>query len=80
MTNFQLIVKQTPPRLAFCFIKSDKQTGSKPGKRALYLDSGAFSAGRLVPVEKVSGTLLPAGPTRMYPCISWCSAEQKSVQ
>ena len=22
----------------------------------------------------------PAGDTRTYPCISWCSAEQKSVQ
>lgn len=32
------------------------------------------------PVENLSGTLLPAGDTRAYPCISWCSAEQKSVQ
>ena len=28
----------------------------------------------------VSGTLEPAGETRAYPDISWCSAEQKSVQ
>jgi hypothetical protein len=28
----------------------------------------------------MSGVLDPAGDTRMYPCISWCSAEQKSVQ
>jgi len=25
-------------------------------------------------------TLDPAGDTLTYPCISWCSAEQKSVQ
>jgi hypothetical protein len=28
----------------------------------------------------LSGTLDPAGDTLTYPCISWCSAEQKSVQ
>lgn len=26
------------------------------------------------------GMLLPFGETRIYPCISWCKAEQKSVQ
>ena len=31
-------------------------------------------------VFAVSATVDPAGLTRMYPCISWCSAEQKSVQ
>lgn len=31
-------------------------------------------------VLKLSGTFDPAGDTRMYPCISWCRAEQKSVQ
>ena len=30
--------------------------------------------------DRPSGTLDPAGETRTYPCISWCSAEQKSVQ
>jgi hypothetical protein len=38
------------------------------------------AAGLLVPVLKVSGTLLPAAETLRYPCISWCKAEQKSVQ
>ncbi len=33
-----------------------------------------------LPVEKLSATFELAGETRMYPCISWCSAEQKSVQ
>jgi hypothetical protein len=28
----------------------------------------------------LSATVDPAGETRTYPCISWCSAEQKSVQ
>ena len=27
-----------------------------------------------------SATADPAGDTRTYPCVSWCSAEQKSVQ
>ena len=33
-----------------------------------------------IPKLKVIGTELPAGETRTYPCISWCSALQKSVQ
>ena len=31
-------------------------------------------------VLAISATFDPAGDTRTYPCISWCSAEQKSVQ
>ena len=37
-------------------------------------------AGAVTPVLKARGTEDPAGETRTYPCISWCSAEQKSVQ
>lgn len=32
------------------------------------------------PVENFKGTLDPLADTRIYPCISWCKAEQKSVQ
>ena len=42
--------------------------------------SGAATEGSVLPVLNVRGTLEPAGLTRTYPCISWCSAEQKSVQ
>lgn len=46
-----------------------------------YCHLGAASdAGLLVPVLKATGTLLLTGDTLRYPCISWCSAEQKSVQ
>ena len=38
------------------------------------------ATGKLVPKLKVNGTELPVGETRTYPCISWCSALQKSVQ
>src|SRR6185369_3883874 len=48
-----------------------------PGYIYLLADS---SAGLLVPVLKLIGTVDPAGLTLIYPCISWCSAEQKSVQ
>ena len=34
----------------------------------------------LLPVLNVIGVFAPFGETRTYPCISWCSAEQKSVQ
>ena len=46
------------------------------------LSPSAFLAADCGPREvlAVSATPLPAGETRTYPCISWCSAEQKSVQ
>lgn len=34
----------------------------------------------ITPVENFNGVLLPAGEILIYPDISWCSAEQKSVQ
>lgn len=47
---------------------------------SLFVTAFYLVAGTFVPTLKVNGTLLPAGETLMYPCISWCNAEQKSVQ
>lgn len=55
---------------------SNRKTSSKTVSTACYLGADvAFS-----PSFHDKGILEPCGDTRMYPCISWCSAEQKSVQ
>ena len=46
----------------------------------IYFKLTLAASSRLTPVTLGLATLLLAGDTLLWPCISWCRAEQKSVQ
>ncbi len=59
-----------------------KHHSNKYNNTTHYLEGpGAAGISELfLPKEKLMGTLLLGAETLIYPCISWCSALQKSVQ